>query len=58
MKLINTKINGLKILKTKIYKDKRGYFKEVFKKKCIKRSSYTIKIFTGKTNNRSARKNI
>lgn len=40
MKLINTKINGLKILKTKIYKDKRGYFKEVFKKNLFKNSDF------------------
>ena len=40
MKLINTKINGLKILKTKIYKDKRGYFKEIFKKNLFKNSNF------------------
>ena len=40
MKLINTKINGLKILKTKIYKDKRGCFKEVFKKNLFKDSDF------------------
>ena len=32
MKFINTSIKGLKILKTTIYKDQRGFFKEVFKK--------------------------
>jgi|TARA_B110000438_G_C15772410_1_gene632516 dTDP-4-dehydrorhamnose 3,5-epimerase len=36
MKKIKTKINGLFILKTKIYRDKRGLFKEVAKKKYIK----------------------
>ena len=40
MKLINTKINGLKILKTKIYVDKRGHFKEVYNKKKIKNSNF------------------
>ena len=40
MKLINTKINGLKILKTKIYVDKRGHFKEVYKKKKFKNSNF------------------
>jgi len=40
MKLINTKINGLKILKTKIYKDQRGYFKEIFKKNLFKNSNF------------------
>ena len=36
MKKIKTKINGLFILKKKIYRDKRGLFKEVAKKKYIK----------------------
>ena len=40
MKLINKKINGLKILKTKIYVDKRGHFKEVYKKKKFKNSKF------------------
>jgi len=40
MKLLNTKISGLKILKTKIYKDKRGHFKEVFKKKLFKNLNF------------------
>ena len=33
MKIIKTKIKGLVILKTNIYKDKRGSFKEVVRKK-------------------------
>ena len=33
MKIIKTKIKDLLILKTNIYKDKRGFFKEVFRKK-------------------------
>ena len=32
MKLLNIKINGPKILKTKIFFDDRGFFKEVYKK--------------------------
>ena len=40
MKLINTKIHGLKILKTKIYKDRRGQFKEVFKKNIFKSTDF------------------
>ena len=40
MKLLNTKISGLKLVKSKLYFDKRGFFKEVFKKKFLK-----IKIF-------------
>ena len=40
MRLINTKINGLKILKTTIFKDKRGHFKEVFKQNLFKNSNF------------------
>ena len=36
MEIIKTKIKDLLIVKTKIYKDKRGFFKEVLKKKNIK----------------------
>ena len=36
MKIINTKISGLKILKSKNFHDSRGYFREVFKKNIIK----------------------
>ena len=35
MKIIKTKIKDLLILKTNIYKDKRGFFKEVFRKKIL-----------------------
>jgi dTDP-4-dehydrorhamnose 3,5-epimerase len=38
MKIINTKIAGLKILKSKNFFDSRGYFREVFKKKVIKKN--------------------
>ena len=36
MKLENVKINGLKIIKSKIYKDKRGFLREVYKNKILK----------------------
>jgi len=39
MKLIKTKIiNGPKILKTKIFKDRRGFLKETFQNKVIKKN--------------------
>ena len=38
MKLIKTNIKDLKIIKTKIFKDKRGYLKEVFQNKLIKKN--------------------
>ena len=38
MKLIKTNIEDLKIIKTKIFKDKRGYLKEVFQNKLVKKN--------------------
>ena len=37
MKLIRTKIKDLVLVKTNIYKDKRGFFKEVEKKNLLKK---------------------
>lgn len=38
MKLINTKIKGLKLIKSQIYNDKRGYLRETFINKLIKKN--------------------
>lgn len=46
MKLINTKIQGLKIIKTNIYKDKRGFLKEVFKKKVLNNKDFPFDIMS------------
>ena len=35
MKIIKTKFKGLKIIKSKIYYDNRGYFREIAKKKTL-----------------------
>jgi len=35
MKLIDTKIKGLKIIKSKIFKDKRGFLRETYQKKLL-----------------------
>jgi dTDP-4-dehydrorhamnose 3,5-epimerase len=37
MKLLNTKINGLKLIKSQIYQDKRGYLRETFRNKLVKK---------------------
>ncbi len=37
MHIEKTKLKGLIILKTEVYKDNRGFFKEVFKKKILKK---------------------
>ena len=33
MKIVKTKFKNLLLLKTNIFKDNRGYFKEIYKKK-------------------------
>ena len=40
MKIINTKFKDLKLIKTKIFKDQRGFFKEVFKNKVEKKNNF------------------
>ena len=51
MKLINTKISGLKIIKTKIYKDRRGYLKEVFKSNLFKKKDFVFDVMSFKKKN-------
>jgi len=38
MKIKNVNISGLKIIKTKMFFDKRGFFKEIFKNNLIKKN--------------------
>ena len=38
MKLENVKIEGLKIIKSKIYRDKRGFLREIYKNRLFKDS--------------------
>ena len=40
MKLIKTKIKDLLIIETNIYKDHRGFFKEIEKFKILKKKIY------------------
>jgi dTDP-4-dehydrorhamnose 3,5-epimerase len=52
MKLINTKISGPKIIKTEIYNDRRGFLKEVYKQKIIKKDKFIFDLMS------SSRKNV
>tara|TARA_Y100001970_G_C13842386_1_gene655124 strand:- start:168 stop:683 length:516 start_codon:yes stop_codon:yes gene_type:complete len=38
MKLLSTKIKDIKKVKTKVFKDKRGFFKEIYKNKILKKN--------------------
>jgi dTDP-4-dehydrorhamnose 3,5-epimerase len=46
MKLLKTKINGPMILKSKIYIDRRGYFKEVYRKNILKNLDFPFDIMS------------
>ncbi|MDP6440364.1 MAG: dTDP-4-dehydrorhamnose 3,5-epimerase family protein, partial [Pelagibacteraceae bacterium] len=40
MKILNTKFNGLKIIKGITHHDKRGYFRETFKNNLFKNKNF------------------
>jgi len=46
MKLLNTKLDGPKIIKTTIYKDSRGFFKEVYQKKVVRNLDFPFDIMS------------
>ena len=49
MKLIKTKISGHLIIKTKIYKDKRGFLKETFRNNLFKNIKFPFDIMSFST---------
>ncbi|WP_075500852.1 dTDP-4-dehydrorhamnose 3,5-epimerase [Candidatus Pelagibacter communis] len=46
MKLINTKLPGPKIIKTNIYKDRRGYLKETFRKNLFGKINFPFDVMS------------
>ena len=46
MKLLNTKIKGIKIIKSKIFKDKRGYLRETFRNNLIRKLSFPFDVMS------------
>ncbi len=46
MKLLKTKIDGLKIIKTKIYNDNRGFLKEVYKKDIVNNIEFPFDVMS------------
>jgi len=46
MKLLKTKIDGLKIIKTKIYNDNRGFLKEVYKKDIVNNVEFPFDVMS------------
>jgi dTDP-4-dehydrorhamnose 3,5-epimerase len=46
MKLLNTKIKGPKIIKTKIFKDQRGFLKETYRKNILKNIEFPFDVMS------------
>ena len=46
MKLLNTKIKGPKIIKSKIFYDKRGYLRETFRKDILKNQDFPFDVMS------------
>ena len=46
MKLLKTKINGPKIIKSKIFKDKRGYLRETFRNYFLKNEKFPFDVMS------------
>ena len=46
MKLLNTKIDGPKIIKTKIFKDQRGFLKEIYQKRIISKLDFCFDVMS------------
>ena len=44
MKLIDTKINDLKIIKSEIFSDKRGFLRETYRKNLLKKQDFPFDI--------------
>jgi len=51
MKLLKTKIKDLKLIKTNIFKDKRGFLKEIFRKNVVKNKDFPFDIFSSSKKN-------
>ena len=47
MKILNTKIkDGPKLIRTKIFHDKRGFFKEIYKKKILMKKNFPFDVMS------------
>ena len=51
MKVKSTKFSGLKIITSKIYRDKRGFFQENFKQKFFKREKFIFNCISSSKKN-------
>ena len=51
MKILNTKIKGPKIIKTNIYKDKRGFLKEIYRDNLLNEEKFVFDIMSSSKKN-------
>jgi dTDP-4-dehydrorhamnose 3,5-epimerase len=46
MKLLKTRISGLKIIKTKIFQDSRGFLKETYRKNIVNNKEFPFDVMS------------
>ena len=51
MKLVNTKIKGLKIIKSNVFKDKRGFLRETYQKRIVSKKDFPFDVMSSSKKN-------
>ena len=51
MKLVNTKIKGLKIIKSNIFRDKRGFLRETYQKRIVSKKDFPFDVMSSSKKN-------
>ncbi len=51
MKLVDTKIKGLKIIKSNVFKDKRGFLRETYQKRIVSKKDFPFDVMSSSKKN-------
>tara|TARA_Y100000591_G_C21782923_1_gene672147 strand:+ start:806 stop:1324 length:519 start_codon:yes stop_codon:yes gene_type:complete len=51
MKLVSTKIKGLKIIKSNVFKDKRGFLRETYQKRIVSKKDFPFDVMSSSKKN-------
>ena len=51
MKLVDTKIKGLKIIKSNVFKDKRGFLRETYQKRVVSKKDFPFDVMSSSKKN-------
>ena len=51
MKLVDTKIKGLKIIKSNVFKDKRGFLRETYQKRIVSQKDFPFDVMSSSKKN-------